>query len=107
MIRRPPRSTLFPYTTLFRSRGLHLPGPKSKAAFDAEARYLAPGTQSVALFSQLCIERGEGAVLYDADGNRYIELLAGVGVTSPGYAHPKHWQPTGPPLAPVNGGRFA
>src|SRR3712207_8830464 len=25
MIRRPPRSTLFPYTTLFRSRGLLLP----------------------------------------------------------------------------------
>src|SRR3712207_7211564 len=29
MIRRPPRSTLFPYTTLFRSRGGagHAPGP--------------------------------------------------------------------------------
>src|SRR2546430_6866382 len=26
MIRRPPRSTLFPYTTLFRSRSLHLLG---------------------------------------------------------------------------------
>src|SRR2546430_9344583 len=26
MIRRPPRSTLFPYTTLFRSRGSALPG---------------------------------------------------------------------------------
>src|SRR3712207_8277935 len=26
MIRRPPRSTLFPYTTLFRSRGGALPG---------------------------------------------------------------------------------
>src|SRR3712207_7735828 len=26
MIRRPPRSTLFPYTTLFRSRGDHGPG---------------------------------------------------------------------------------
>src|SRR5688572_31098423 len=24
MIRRPPRSTLFPYTTLFRSQGVHL-----------------------------------------------------------------------------------
>src|SRR5258708_33785043 len=24
MIRRPPRSTLFPYTTLFRSQGLHI-----------------------------------------------------------------------------------
>src|SRR2546430_5339105 len=27
MIRRPPRSTLFPYTTLFRSRGYRPPGP--------------------------------------------------------------------------------
>src|SRR2546429_5676095 len=27
MIRRPPRSTLFPYTTLFRSRGAHAPEP--------------------------------------------------------------------------------
>src|SRR2546422_6444531 len=26
MIRRPPRSTLFPYTTLFRSRAVGLPG---------------------------------------------------------------------------------
>src|SRR5256885_6778281 len=26
MIRRPPRSTLFPYTTLFRSRGARRPG---------------------------------------------------------------------------------
>src|SRR2546425_9377381 len=26
MIRRPPRSTLFPYTTLFRSRGWGVPG---------------------------------------------------------------------------------
>src|SRR5256885_7074177 len=31
MIRRPPRSTLFPYTTLFRSRGGRL-GPSSEAA---------------------------------------------------------------------------
>src|SRR5690242_21574883 len=27
MIRRPPRSTLFPYTTLFRSYGVRLPRP--------------------------------------------------------------------------------
>src|SRR3989449_4137447 len=38
MIRRPPRSTLFPYTTLFRSQGLgSLTGPlKELAAIDAE-----------------------------------------------------------------------
>src|SRR5256885_3686460 len=28
MIRRPPRSTLFPYTTLFRSRNDPVPGPR-------------------------------------------------------------------------------
>src|SRR6478735_11422727 len=28
MIRRPPRSTLFPYTTLFRSHPLERPGPR-------------------------------------------------------------------------------
>src|SRR2546425_10235934 len=35
MIRRPPRSTLFPYTTLFRSRwrgsGVHVGGPRRAA----------------------------------------------------------------------------
>ncbi|HEX5385770.1 MAG TPA: aspartate aminotransferase family protein [Gemmatimonadales bacterium] len=69
---------------------LALPGPRSRALFDAEARHLAPGTQSVALFSRLCIDRGDGAFLYDADGHRYIDLLAGVGVASLGYAHPRY-----------------
>ena len=69
---------------------LNLPGPRSRAVFEAEARHLAPGTQSVALFSRLCLDRGEGALLYDIDGNRYIDLLAGVGVASLGYGHPKY-----------------
>lgn len=64
-------------------------GPKSLAAYDAESAYLAPGTQSVALFSKLCVDYGEGALLYDVDGKRYTDLLAGVGVASLGYAHPK------------------
>src|SRR5437588_10165302 len=54
-------------------RRLQIPGPRPKALFDAEALYLAPGTQSVALFSHLSIDRGEGAVLYDVDGNRYTD----------------------------------
>jgi 4-aminobutyrate aminotransferase-like enzyme len=64
-------------------------GPQSVALHDAELEYLAPGTQSVALFSRIAIDRGEGAVLIDVDGRRYIDLLAGVGVASLGYAHPK------------------
>src|SRR5687768_17967026 len=37
MIRRPPRSTLFPYTTLFRSRARHIagrPGAQARRASD-------------------------------------------------------------------------
>src|SRR5438132_3168614 len=38
MIRRPPRSTLFPYTTLFRSSVTHAPGRPSPAGLrDARA----------------------------------------------------------------------
>jgi 4-aminobutyrate aminotransferase-like enzyme len=63
---------------------------QSRRIFDLEAQYLAPGTQSVALFSKLCMDRGEGAILWDIDGNRYVDLLAGVGVASLGYAHPRY-----------------
>src|SRR5256885_11778816 len=36
MIRRPPRSTLFPYTTLFRSRATQRPGASSARPNDEE-----------------------------------------------------------------------
>src|SRR3712207_3216059 len=37
MIRRPPRSTLFPYTTLFRSPLLRVDGREAEDGFDAAA----------------------------------------------------------------------
>jgi 4-aminobutyrate aminotransferase-like enzyme len=87
-------------------RLLRVPGPKSKSLFDAEAHYLAPGTQSVALFSQICVDHGAGAELYDVDGNRYIDLLAGVGVASLGYAHPKYVAALQRQVARVHVGSF-
>ena len=33
-------------------------------------------------------ERGEGACLFDADGNRYLDALAGIAVCGLGHAHP-------------------
>src|SRR2546426_8839001 len=36
MIRRPPRSTLFPYTTLFRSRSLPKGHPRRKALIESD-----------------------------------------------------------------------
>ncbi len=32
--------------------------------------------------------RGEGARLWDADGNEYLDFLSGIGVTSVGHSHP-------------------
>src|SRR2546429_2351413 len=40
MIRRPPRSTLFPYTTLFRSGNFLQPGRLAKAGIDTAAPIL-------------------------------------------------------------------
>src|SRR5437899_2763116 len=79
---------------------------QSQRVFDAEAQYLAPGTQSVALFSKLCMDRGEGAVLWDVDGNRYVDLLAGVGVASLGYAHPRYVAEMSRQLERVHVGSF-
>ena len=76
-------------TSVLPSAAEQAAGPNSIAAFEAEAEFLAPGTQSVALFSRLCMDHGQGAMLYDVDGKRYTDLLAGVGVASLGYAHPK------------------
>src|SRR5438034_426859 len=41
MIRRPPRSTLFPYTTLFRSRDRH--GPAAVTGREADGAEVVPG----------------------------------------------------------------
>src|SRR3712207_7374515 len=45
MIRRPPRSTLFPYTTLFRSTGACLPAPSASALAKARSSRRRPHPQ--------------------------------------------------------------
>jgi len=65
-----------------------VPGPRSRRLFEAECAHLAPGLQSISLYSRVAIERGEGAMLEDLDGNRYIDFAAGIGVASLGHGHP-------------------
>ncbi|WP_229369313.1 acetylornithine transaminase [Umezawaea beigongshangensis] len=36
----------------------------------------------------LALERGEGAHVWDTDGNRYLDLLTGIAVNALGHAHP-------------------
>ena len=35
------------------------------------------------------LDRGEGATVWDIDGKRYIDLLAGIAVNNVGHAHPR------------------
>ncbi len=35
------------------------------------------------------MERGEGVFLFDSSGNRYLDLMAGLGVNALGHAHPR------------------
>ena len=36
----------------------------------------------------LALERGEGALVWDVDGNEYLDLVAGIAVNALGHAHP-------------------
>src|ERR1700676_5697655 len=63
---------------------------RTKALFDEEQRFIAPGLQTIALLSELAIERGTGATLTDFDGHSYLDLNAGVSVASLGHAHPRY-----------------
>ena len=36
----------------------------------------------------VAFERGEGVWLFDTDGNRYLDALAGIGVVGLGHCHP-------------------
>ncbi len=75
-------------TRTFAKVGTSLPGPKSRATVARETPYLAPGIQNVSLLAGLAFEGGEGAVLVDADGNRFLDFNAGIGVASIGHGHP-------------------
>src|SRR3712207_8473736 len=54
MIRRPPRSTLFPYTTLFRSRIARYPGLTHLALWPGGVVPRAPGPNQLGLMLASC-----------------------------------------------------
>jgi len=74
--------------------------------FQAEQQVLAPGTQNVALLSQLVLDRGRGCYLTDVDGRRYLDFMAGICVCSLGHSHPRYLAALGEQLQRVTVGNF-
>ncbi|MBP1736366.1 MAG: gabT2 [Oscillospiraceae bacterium] len=63
-----------------------VPGPK---ASDVIARRADVVPSAIKCAYPVVIERGEGAMVEDVDGNRYIDWIGGVGVLNIGYSHPE------------------
>jgi 4-aminobutyrate aminotransferase / (S)-3-amino-2-methylpropionate transaminase / 5-aminovalerate transaminase len=80
---------------------------RTKTLFDEEHQFIAPGLQTIALLSELAIERGTGATLTDFDGHTYLDLNAGVSVASLGHAHPRYIAALTKQLEAVSVGSFA
>jgi 4-aminobutyrate aminotransferase-like enzyme len=53
------------------------------------------------------MEKGEGCIVEDVDGNRYIDFFAGVAVSSLGYNHPKYVKAISEQVAKIHVGSFA
>ena len=67
-----------------------IPGKKSLALFNEEQKYISPGSQGIGLYSKLALAKGRNAHVYDVDGNKFIDFVAGIGVGSVGHCHPHY-----------------
>ncbi len=63
-----------------------LPGPKAKKLLQKDEKFISPSyTRSY----PLVVARGEACIVEDVDGNRFMDLNAGIAVCSTGHCHPE------------------
>lgn len=63
-----------------------LPGPKAQEMIDRRAAAVPSAIRCV---YPVAIAKGEGAMIEDVDGNRFLDWIGGVGVLNIGYSHPE------------------
>ncbi len=74
-------------STLYKQAGAKsIPGPRAKAIIARDKRVLSP---SLPRSYPLVIDHGRGAEVWDVVGNRYIDFMTGIAVTSTGHSHPE------------------
>ncbi len=62
-----------------------LPGPRARDIIARDREFVSPSyTRSYPLVA----ERGEGAIVEDVDGNRFLDFNAGIAVVATGHCHP-------------------
>jgi 4-aminobutyrate aminotransferase len=63
-----------------------LPGPRAQELLERDAVFVSP---SYTRAYPLVVARGSGAVIEDVDGNRFLDMTAGIAVTAAGHCHPQ------------------
>lgn len=62
-----------------------IPGPRATVYVERDAAVVSPSYTRAYPF---VMDRGQGCLVWDVDGNRYIDFAAGIAVCSTGHAHP-------------------
>ena len=65
---------------------MKLPGPKARALIKRDSAVISPSYPRGYPF---VMDHGRGSEVWDVDGNRFLDFMAGIAVTSTGHAHPK------------------
>jgi 4-aminobutyrate aminotransferase len=63
-----------------------LPGPRARAIIERDQQFTSP---SYTRCYPLVVERAEGAMVEDVDGNRFLDFNAGIAVVATGHCHPR------------------
>jgi 4-aminobutyrate aminotransferase len=63
-----------------------LPGPKAQEILRLDDQYISP---SYTRAYPLVARSGEGAIVEDVDGNRFLDFAAGIAVVATGHCHPR------------------
>jgi 4-aminobutyrate aminotransferase len=63
-----------------------LPGPRARAVIARDQQVISP---SYTRCYPLVARRGEGALVEDVDGNRFLDFNAGIAVVATGHCHPR------------------
>jgi 4-aminobutyrate aminotransferase len=65
---------------------LNVPGPKTKALISRDNTVISPSYPRGYPFA---MDHGKGTEVWDVDGNRFLDFMAGIAVVSTGHSHPE------------------
>ena len=65
---------------------LLVPGPKARSLIERDRKVVSPSYPRGYGFA---MDHGHGSQVFDVDGNRYVDFMAGIAVAATGYNHPK------------------